>query len=81
MVDSLLINGLTEADRLLIPFVPHPLSFQGVRQLAKRLFSVIPRNNATLKILGLLLVMAAQHVRQQRAVSAQVAQEFGAARM
>ncbi|MBW4047130.1 MAG: ParA family protein [Proteobacteria bacterium] len=80
-LDSLLINGLTAADRLLIPFVPHPLSFQGVRQLAKLLFSVISRNNATLKILGFLPVMAAEHVRQHRAMSAQVAREFGAARM
>ncbi len=80
-LDSLLINGLTAADRLLIPFVPHPLSFHGIRQLAKLLFSVISRDNASLKILGFLPVMAAEHVRQHRAMSVQVAREFGAARM
>ncbi len=80
-LDALLIAGLSAADRLLVPFVPHPLSFDGVRQLARLVFAVVSRNNPGLRILGFLPVMAASHVRQHRALAAQVSQDFGSARM
>jgi chromosome partitioning protein len=80
-LDALLIAGLTAADKLLVPFVPHPLSFDGVRQLARLVFAVVSQHNPTLRILGFLPVMAASHVRQHRALAAQVGQDFGVARM
>jgi chromosome partitioning protein len=80
-LDALLIAALIAADRLLVPFVPHPLSFDGVRQLARLVFAVVSRSNANLKILGFVPVMAASHVRQHRALQAQVGRDFGASRI
>ena len=80
-LDALLIAALSAADRLLVPFVPHPLSFDGVRQLARLVFAVVSRRNPGLRILGFVPVMAASHVRQHRALQAQVGQDFGAARL
>jgi chromosome partitioning protein len=80
-LDALLISALIAADRLLVPFIPHPLSFDGVRQLARLVFAVVSRSNADLKILGFVPVMAASHVRQHRALQVQVGRDFGASRI
>jgi len=80
-LDTLLINALIAADRLLVPYVPHHLSYEGVRQLMRALFRIMTRENRGLKILGFLPTMAAGHVRQHRAITGQVAVEFGASRV
>lgn len=80
-LDTLLVNALIAADHLLVPYVPHHLSFEGVRQLMRALFRIMTRDNRGLKILGFLPTMAAGHVRQHRVVTGQVAVEFGASRV
>lgn len=80
-LDALLMNALLAADRVLVPYVPHPLSFEGVRQLLRALFPVMTRHNRGLKILGFLPTMAAEYVRQHRAVTGNVTQEFGASKL
>lgn len=80
-LDSLLINGLVAADRVLVPYIPHHLSFEGVRQLMRVIFKVMTRDNRKLKILGFLPTMQAEHVRQHRTISARVKHDFGPSRV
>ena len=76
-LDTLLINGLIAADRVLVPYVPHPLSFEGVRQLVRVLFKLMSGPNQRLKLLGFLPTMAAEHIRQHRAVTGDMTRQFG----
>lgn len=80
-LDNLLLNALSAAHWVLVPYVPHPLSFEGVRQLVRVLFKVISGRNPKLKILGFLPVMTANHVRQHRQITEQVTKQFGALRV
>ncbi|MDR9096145.1 ParA family protein [Burkholderia multivorans] len=80
-LDALLMNALLAAHFVLVPYVPHPLSFEGVRQLVRALFPIMTRTNRALKILGFVPIMAAEHIRQHRAVSGQMSQDFGAPRV
>jgi chromosome partitioning protein len=81
-LDSLLLNALCAADRVLIPFLPHYLSGEGVRQLARVLFRVSSRGlNDRLRILGFLPVMVDLRIGQHRDVNASLAHQFGAARL
>jgi len=80
-LDALLVNGLVAATRVLVPYLPHHLSYEGVRQLVRVLFRIMTRENRDLKILGFLPTMSAEHIRQHRAVTGQVAREFGASRV
>ncbi len=79
--DALLLNALTAANWVLVPFIPHPLSYEGVRQLMRVLFKVMKEANPQLKILGFLPTNAADHIRQHRAVTTEVSQQFGAHRV
>lgn len=80
-LDALLLNGLIAATRVLVPYLPHHLSYEGVRQLVRVLFRIMTRDNRELKILGFLPTMSAEHIRQHRAVTGQVSREFGASRV
>lgn len=80
-LDTLLINGLMAATRVLVPYVPHHISVESMRQLVRVLFRIMTRQNRDLKILGFLPTMAANHIRQHRTVTGQVGNEFGSARV
>ena len=81
-LDGLLINALCAADRVLVPFVPHFLSGEGVRQLVRLLFRVASRGlNERLKVLGFLPVMVDARIGQHREVNASLSHQFGAARL
>lgn len=80
-LDALLINGLMAANRVLVPYVPHYLSYEGVRQLVRVLFKIMTHDNRSLKILGFLPTMAAEHIRQHRTVSSEMSHQFGAHRV
>ncbi len=80
-LDNLLLNALCAANWVLIPYVPHPLSFEGVRQLIRVLFKVLSEKNPALKILGFLPVMTTSNVRQHKQVTEQVSKQFGALRV
>lgn len=80
-LDHLLMNALLAADRVLIPYIPHHLSFEGMRQLVRALFQVMTRHNRKLRILGFLPTLATEHVRQHRTVIGNVRQEFGEMRL
>jgi chromosome partitioning protein len=80
-LDHLLINAMTAANWVLVPYIPHHLSFEGVRQLMRVLFKVMTGANPRLKILGFLPTNAAEHIRQHRAITAEVSRQFGAHRV
>ena len=79
--DILLLNALSAANWVLVPYVPHHLSYEGVRQLMRLLFKVMSGENPSLKILGFLPMMVAQHICQHRVVTNAVSQQFGAHRV
>ena len=71
-LDLLLINALSAANWILVPYVPHHLSFEGIRQLMRVLFKVMSGPNPHLKLLGFLPMTAAEHIRQYRASSERI---------
>lgn len=79
--DVLLLNALSAANGVLVPYIPHHLSYEGVRQLMRVMFKVMSGDNPKLKILGFLPMMATQHIRQHRLVTGEVSRQFGAHRV
>ena len=80
-LDALFMNALLAATRVLVPYVPHHLAFQGVRQLLRALFPVMTKTNKNLKLLGFVPMMATEQMRQHRTVTGQVARDFGESRL
>ncbi|MCG5500983.1 ParA family protein [Ectothiorhodospira lacustris] len=76
-LDHLLLNALAAAHWAVIPFMPHPLAGEGVRQLSKVFFKVAMRSNANLRLMGVLPVMLDMRIRQHQTVRDQVARQFG----
>ena len=80
-LDGLLMNALCAAKRVLVPFVPHHLSAEGVRSLARVLFKVASGPNPELKLLAFLPVMLDRRIGHHRSVSEGVARQFGQERL
>lgn len=80
-LDALLYNGLMAATRVLVPYVPHHLSYEGVGQLVRVLFKIITHDNRDLKVLGFLPTMASEHIRLHRVVTGELTRQFGAPRV
>lgn len=80
-LDNLLMNALCAAGRVLVPFVPHHLSGEGIRNLARVLFRVASGPNPELKLLALLPIMLDRRIGQHRSVADGVARQFGQGRL
>lgn len=80
-LDNLLLNALTAAGWVLIPYIPHQLSLDGIKQLMRTLFKVMSSSNPELKILGFLPMAAAEHIRQHRIITGEVSRQFGSLRV
>lgn len=82
-LDTLLLNGLYAADRVLAPFLPHFLAGEGVRQLARVLFRVGSHraNEGVRMLVGYTPVMIDKRIGQHRKVAGGVSSQFGASRM
>jgi chromosome partitioning protein len=80
-LDNLLLNALCAARKVLVPFVPHHLSGEGMRSLARVLFKVASGPNPDLKLLAFLPVMLDRRIGQHRSVTEGVARQFGAGRL
>ncbi len=76
-LDMLLLNALVAANWVLVPYVPHHLSYEGLRQLMRVLFKVITGENRNLKILGFLPMMAARNIREHRVITSEISRQFG----
>ncbi|MBV5327885.1 MAG: ParA family protein, partial [Chlorobium sp.] len=79
--DDLLMNSLCAARKVLVPFVPHHLSGEGIRNLARILFRVASDSNPDLKLLALLPIMLDRRIGQHRSVTDGVARQFGYGRL
>lgn len=75
--DFLMLNALNAADVAIVPYIPHHLSMEGVKQLMRIVFSVKAGLNPDLKIFGFLPVMASDHINEHRANNARIAEDFG----
>jgi chromosome partitioning protein len=80
-LDTLLLNALTAANWVVVPFVPHPLSSEGVKQLMRVLFKIISATNQQLKLAGFLPMMGNENIRIHRTVTGDVSNQFGASRL
>lgn len=80
-LDILLLNALTAANWVVVPFVPHPLSSEGVKQLMRVLFKIISGTNQQLKLAGFLPMMGNENIRIHRTVTGDVSNQFGASRL
>ncbi len=74
---GLLMNALHAADAALIPFVPHHLSAEGVRQLAGLFFRVASGPNPRLTQLALLPTLVDPRIRIHRDVLEEMGHQFG----
>lgn len=80
-LDALMVTALAAAHAVLIPFVPHPLAVEGVRQFTSIFFKVRLSSNRRLRHFALLPVMAnAQFLLHRRMIDA-LTQEFGERRV
>jgi len=79
--DDLLMNSLCAARKVIVPFVPHHLSGEGIRNLARILFRVASDLNPDLKLLALLPVMLDRRIGQHRSVTEGVSRQFGQGRL
>ncbi|MBC8017412.1 MAG: ParA family protein [Verrucomicrobia bacterium] len=80
-LDSLLMNALCAAGKVLVPFVPHHLSGEGIRNLVRVLFRVASNANSELKLLAFLPVMLDLRIGLHRSVTEGVARQFGQGRL
>lgn len=55
--DNLLMNALLAANYVLVPFQPHHLSIDGIKNLARLFFKVASTENTSLRLLGFVPVM------------------------
>lgn len=76
-LDNLLIGALRSAHWVLIPFLPHYLSLEGIKSLIRIFFRVAVRDNPELRLAGLLPVMFNPRVNQHRWVLEEVIRNFG----
>ena len=76
-LDMILVNALAAADGVLVPMIPHALSAEGVRQLARLFFRIATTVNNDLKVVGLLPVMLNVHTNHHRETMQDIAREFG----
>lgn len=81
-LDALLLNALDAAQWVLVPFVPHFLSGEGVRQLARTLFRLASSGqHPDLRLLGFLPVMCDTRISLHRRTMDQVGLQFGVLRV
>ncbi len=76
-LDDLLMNALCACRWVVIPFLPHHLAADGMRNLARVLFKVKTGPNPHLKVLAFLPVMLDKRICQHRSVTEGVSKQFG----
>lgn len=80
-LDYLLINALAAADGVLVPMLPHALSAEGVRQLARLLYRIATLINPDLNLVALVPVMLNPLIRHHRDVIHAMQAELGRDRL
>lgn len=80
-LDYLLINALAAADGVLVPMMPHALSAEGVRQLARLIYRIATLINPDLHLVALVPVMLNPLIRHHRDVIHAMQAELGRDRL
>lgn len=82
-LDILLLNALYSADHVLVPFLPHFLAGEGVKQLARVLFKVgsYRANEGVRMLISYVPVMLDSRIGQHKKVQDGVTSQFGLTRM
>jgi len=80
-LDGLLYNGLSAANGVVVPFIPHYLAEVGVKQLAKLFYQVATQHNPDIKLLGLLPIMYDKNIKLHQRVIKTLAKQFGPQRV
>jgi chromosome partitioning protein len=82
-LDSLLLNALYSADRVLVPFLPHFLAGEGVKQLTRVLFRV--GSNRTTEqspmLVAFVPVMLDNRIGHHKKIIGGISSQFGALRL
>lgn len=76
-LSNALLSALAASDWVLIPFIPHALSLQGIMQLSELFKEIATQHNPSLKLIGLLPVMEDRHIRLQNRVLNTLSNRFG----
>lgn len=76
-LDALLLNALTASNFLLIPFLPHFLSAEGIISLARTFLKVVVSDNPSLRLLGFVPVMVNPRIQHHRSILKRIADEYG----
>lgn len=76
-LSNALLSALVCADWVLIPFIPHALSMNGIMQLSELFKEIATEFNPSLKLMGLLPVMEDRHIRLQNRVINTLSNRFG----
>ncbi len=80
-LDILLVNALCAATGVLIPFLPHPLSAEGIRQFSRLFLKVRMQLNPALQLLALTAVQLNPAFKLHRQIVADLVQQFGVQRV
>jgi chromosome partitioning protein len=80
-LDNLLLNALVASDYVLVTYIPHYLSMEGVKSLARVCFKVASTENPSLRLLGLVPVMVNHRIQQHKKVSDSLSFQFGKNRL
>ncbi|WP_028842513.1 ParA family protein [Thermodesulfovibrio yellowstonii] len=80
-LDNLLINALVASDYVLIPFLPHFLSIEGIKSLARIFFKVASTENPSLRLFGLIPIMVNLRIHQHSKVTSSLSTGFGKEKM
>lgn len=76
-LSNALLSALVCSDWVLIPFIPHALSMNGIMQLSELFKEIATEHNPSLKLMGLLPVMEDRHIRLQNRVINTLSNRFG----
>lgn len=80
-LDALLVTALACAHGVVIPFLPHPLSAEGVQQFAKVFFKVGLSDNPALKLVALTPVQANPNMLIHKNTIETLRLQFGVGRL
>ncbi|WP_300426621.1 ParA family protein [uncultured Thalassolituus sp.] len=75
--DQLLMNALMAAHWVIVPFVPHFLSYQGIKQLIRLMHGIKTTENPQLQLAGFLPTMASTTMRHHKKIMEEVGRHFG----
>lgn len=79
--DQSLVVALAASDAVLIPFVPHPLAVEGIRQFMRIALMIRMKLNPGLRSFGMVATQMNQQSALHRHVVESVRHEFGASRL